>query len=193
MALASAMVLLSGSAQASDDSVASNKLGRPPGGVLRTKAGKIYEEARVIRVDPNGVLFRHRDGTGRLLLADLTPELQAHYGFDVKMAWEFESGRSETEGANGDTSAQPTGVPPMVFTFRTRTTLPPTPSPAVVWAPVLCGNPAQLGYAWPSHWSRFHHGLAYSSFPWRQLAERDFLISSGLLPHPPGVRTWRLR
>ncbi len=195
LAVAAAMMVatfsMSPNARASDDAGAGRDPGRPPGGVLRTRQGKVYFAIEVVQVDPNGLLFRHRNGTGKVLFTDLSSELQTHYGYDPGSAETFENGRPEVRAA-ADAADAPS--PPTVLTFRVRTTLPRVaPSPAVLWAPVLCGHPAELGLRWPSHWSRFHHGHAYASFPWRQLAERDFLISSGLVPRPPGVRTWRLR
>lgn len=72
------------------------------------------------------------------------------------------------------------------FRFRTTVILPDRGCPCAAWEPSL---PA---IGWPAYWARPRLGLAYPFFPWRQLAERDFLITTGILPRPAGVITRRL-
>lgn len=167
--------------------------------VLETLDGRVFDDVAIDSVDPNGLLFRHRDGIAKIRFANLNPAIREAYGFTEEDALAFETGRTITEIVAAPNSAPPqacqaAGVSPLVLSFRIRTTF-PTASPACAnygFGPMGCG--ASLAqFPWASHWNRFHPGLAYSRFPCRQLAERDFLLSSGILTRPPGVWSWRLR
>lgn len=49
---------------------------------LTTVAGKTYKQCRVVKLDPDGVLFRHSNGAGKVLFKDLIKPLRDHFGFD---------------------------------------------------------------------------------------------------------------
>ncbi len=165
---------------------------------LQTLDGREFHDVKIESVDPNGILFRHRNGAAKIRFVHLEPELREAYGYLENEAHAFETERPNAEVAVTDPA--PAGMEadggeltPLRLTFRVRTTF---PVQALVsrngCGPTSCGA-SLASWPWPSHWSRFHPGLAYSLFPCRQLAERDFLITSGILPRPPGVCTWRLR
>lgn len=155
---------------------------------LRTLDGREFLEVRIVQVDPGGLLFRHRGGAGKVLFSDLSSEWGERYGFQESAAEALEAGRPELK--LGENLARPAEgavaqMPPLTFTYRVRTVLPPI----LVHSASGCG----AAHPWLRHWGRFHPGLAYARFPCRQAAERDFLITSGILPRPPGVPAWRLR
>lgn len=179
-------------ARASDDSYGVGKL-EPSHAYrsLETLDGREFFDVRIVQVDPGGLLFRHRGGAGKVMFSDLPAEWGKRYGHDEKSAKAIEAGRPEMKLEEGFAWASEHSAPPfpvITLTYRVRTTLPPVIAPA----PSGCGA-SLASFPWHSHWSRFHPGLAYPLFPCRQLAERDFLISSGILPRPPGVGVWRLR
>lgn len=49
---------------------------------LTTVTGKTYRQCRVVRMDPDGVLFRHANGAGKVLFQNMTKPLREHFGFD---------------------------------------------------------------------------------------------------------------
>ena len=49
---------------------------------LTTVSGKTYRQCRVVQIDPDGVMFRHSNGAGKVLFKDLTKELREHFNFD---------------------------------------------------------------------------------------------------------------
>lgn len=49
---------------------------------LTTVTGKTYKQCRVIQMDPDGVMFRHAAGAGKVLFKDLIKPLRDHFGFD---------------------------------------------------------------------------------------------------------------
>jgi hypothetical protein len=49
---------------------------------LTTVTGKTYKQCRVVKLDPDGVLFRHSNGAGKVLFKDLIKPLRDHFGFD---------------------------------------------------------------------------------------------------------------
>ena len=167
--------------------------------VLETLDGRVFHDVAIDSVDPNGLLFRHRDGIAKIRFTNLKPAIREAWGFTEDEARAFETGGSKAgivveENAGASPTSRAAGNSPLVFSFRIRTTFP-------IVSPFRgnrgCG-PADCGaslasFPWAAHWSRFHPGLAYSQFPCRQLAERDFLLSAGILPHPPGAWTRRLR
>ena len=162
--------------------------------VLETLSGKVFHDVRVVQIDPNGVVFRHRGGAAKVRIDDLDPKIIEFLGLDEKKAAAFEKAHSVAmkraaqskkpaktiEG--GESAAAPVDV---ILTTRTIVRIP-------VRDPYADARAACGGVPWHFHWARFHPGLAYAHFPCRQLAERDFLISSGILPTPPGVRMHRV-
>jgi len=160
---------------------------------LTTTTGKVYHDVRVVKADPNGLLFRHRSGSAKIPFSQLDPSIQTHYHYNEIAAEEFENVRrgeaihSRNERA---VSTVPTsGVSALSGVVHTRVTV-SLPSQYYSsgfhdpgWSPYCAGT----GLWWPPH------PLVYAAYPWRQLAERDFLITTGILPAPAGVRPLLLR
>lgn len=49
---------------------------------LTTVTGKSYHQCRVVKIEPDGVSFRHANGAGKVLFTDLTKPLRDHFGYD---------------------------------------------------------------------------------------------------------------
>jgi len=49
---------------------------------LTTVTGKAYHQCRVVKIEPDGVSFRHANGAGKVLFTDLTKPLRDHFGYD---------------------------------------------------------------------------------------------------------------
>jgi hypothetical protein len=49
---------------------------------LITTSGRTYRNCRVVKVEPDGVSFRHDHGAGKVLFKDLTSKLREHFGYD---------------------------------------------------------------------------------------------------------------
>jgi len=160
---------------------------------LTTLDGKRFFRVRLVKVDPNGLLFRHRNGIAKVTFDNLSEDFREYYGYDKARARDFERRHSGAPAkavpapVSNPESAGET-EPEVVVTFRSRTTIPIRFENAFAGVRSACG-----GVPWYSHWARYDPRLAYARFPCRQLAERDFLISSGIVPTPPGVMVRRLR
>ena len=172
-----------------------------PGAPLETIDGRVFHDVTIVGIDPNGILFKHARGAGKVRFVELSPEIQAHFGFDPVAAAAFENrgkpGRGQPAAAKAPAGGGAAASPPITVTFRSRVILPSRSSsspcawgPGEAWSATGCG-PTLANFFWPYQWGRWHPGLAYARFPCRQAAERDFLISTGILPRPYGVRTWR--
>lgn len=164
------------------------------GGTLVTLNGRSFHDVTIVGIDPNGILFKHANGAGKVRFEELSPEIRNHFGYDPEAAAVFEGRalRNPVPQNPAGAVAGQGGITPVTFTFRTRVALPSRTSSygGYPWSLTGCG-PALANYYWPYQWGRWHPGLAYTRFPCRQAAERDFLISTGILPRPPGIRTWR--
>jgi hypothetical protein len=53
---------------------------------LTTIGGKTYHDCRILKVDPDGVLFRHSSGAGKVLFKDMTRSMRDHFGYDAEKA-----------------------------------------------------------------------------------------------------------
>lgn len=150
---------------------------------ISTVEGREYREILIVDSDEHGLLFRHQRGIAKLPFASLPTNLRMLYEVTapVETIDEEEATDSEEAAPNG-------AISPMVFTVRTRV-YPQQNSNSC--------DPYQLGYGcgpflWPSHWPRFGTAHHLVNPYCRELAVRDFLYTSGLLPKPPGVFTYRL-
>lgn len=172
------------------------------GAPLHTTDGRVFHDVTIVGVDPNGLLFKHARGAGKVRFEELSPEIQAHFSYDPAAAAAFERRGKGLRGGKAvpqaPAAAGLAGGSPITVTFRSRVVLPSSRSsaalcawgPGEAWSLTGCG-PTLANAFWPYQWGRWHPGLAYTRFPCRQAAERDFLISTGILPRPYGVRTWR--
>jgi hypothetical protein len=69
---------------------------------IRTNSGKVYENFRVYKTYPDGVIIEFENGGARLLFADLTPEQRALFGYDPEKAAAHEKERAEKESKQRD-------------------------------------------------------------------------------------------
>jgi hypothetical protein len=53
---------------------------------LTTIGGKTYHDCRILKIDPDGVLFRHSSGAGKVLFKDMTRSMRDHFGYDAEKA-----------------------------------------------------------------------------------------------------------
>ena len=150
-----------------------------------TTSGKIYREILILGADDYGLTFRHRGGIAKERFSSLSANLRMLYEIvDDPMVEE------KVAEVPVKTEAEPVpssrALPPMVVTMRTRV--------HIVHPALQLGG----GYGspdasqWPSWWARYYP-IHHLTNPYqRELAVRDFLYSSGLLPTPCGIRTYRL-
>jgi hypothetical protein len=166
--------------------------GHKPSGVLRTLDGKIFLDVTQPEPDDAGLTFRHAGGAARVLRERLSAADQKRFSLPD---WTVAAAATRVAPPRiVSVSSQPPSLlvpPPVVLTYHFRTIFPAAPAPSL-GCDYGCGSTLSRLY-WPTHWSRPHYGMAYPIFPCRQAAERDFLITTGILPRPRGVQTWRLR
>ncbi|MBL9155385.1 MAG: hypothetical protein JNK37_23105 [Verrucomicrobiales bacterium] len=156
-----------------------------PAGILRTVDGRLYLGIREAKADETGLTFRHQGGAARVSRERLSVADQKRFGLPPM--------EPPAEPAVADPPSGPTTAtwPPLVLSYRVSVSLPlPFTTPA---NDVTSCGATLAARSWPSYWARPHYGLAYPLFPCRQAAERDFLITTGLLPRPVGIVPWRLR
>lgn len=144
---------------------------------LRTNDGKQYQTVEIIKIDPNGVIFRHSKGIAKVVFPDLNPALQERFGYDPAAAEAFvEKGKDANRATNQQTrSKRPTQAVVIVAKPARSTKL------GICQTNQLVGLFPQLPYP-----------LRLAQYPYRRLAELDFLYTTGLVPRPPGVRVHRL-
>lgn len=147
---------------------------------ITTVEGREYQEIFIVDSDEHGLLFRHRRGIAKLPFASLPTNLRMLY--EVSAPLEVPDEATEQVG---EPQMSPSGqnLIPLVFTVRTRV----YPQPAVDSSGYGCGP-----FLWPSHWPRFHPVHHLVNPYCREMALRDFLYTTGLLPKPPGILTYRL-
>lgn len=139
---------------------------------LETTNGRVFSSVEILKVDANGLIFRHSRGLAKVVFADLSPAIRERFGYDPAAAEDFvESRKPEPKPA-----AEPKKPRRILIIFRPRPQIVPC-SPIPV--PLLSCQ--QLPYP---------HSLA--QYPNRRLAELDFLYTTGILPRPPGVTVRRI-
>lgn len=152
---------------------------------IETENGKIYHDILILDSDEYGLLFRHAVGIAKVDFGQLS--------MNLRMLYEPVGDNAETPGTGAVEFEGPPAPAPslkdlkITVTARNRVTWP------MATSGYHCINPCQqFRAAWPSHWSRYHPGLALAVPECRSLAVRDFLITSGLAARPPGVVTYQL-
>ncbi len=152
---------------------------------LTTVRGKEYRDIEILDADRHGLLFRHRDGIAKESFAflsqaigDMFRPVEALQGEAVEPA----AGEGE-EATAGEIDA----AWQLTWTVRQRVFFPAQPP---------CGNPRECRLHphpgnWPSWWHRFRCANYLTNPLCRELALRDFLITTGLRPRPAGVKTYR--
>lgn len=63
--------------------------------VVTTLSGKTYRSVQISQVTPDGVYFRHANGAGKVLYADLPADIRENLGFDAKKAEVYEKDCAE--------------------------------------------------------------------------------------------------
>lgn len=155
---------------------------------ISTVEGREYRDILIVDSDEHGLLFRHRQGIAKLPFASLPTNLRMLYEVAAPVETVEEGEKvEETESEDSEKAKSAANFYPLTFTVRTRT-YPKSPVDS-------CGPGPGSGcgpFLWPSHWPRFRPAHHLVNPYCRELAVRDFLYTSGLLPKPPGVFTYRL-
>lgn len=175
---------------------------------LEVASGSVYREVLILDADEHGLMFRHRGGIAKLPfsqfsenlrmlyepvaavpeLADAAPdeESRGEDGVPVGQARDRESG--ETSPAFD--SAWPESIS---LTARARVEV----SPGTIWTGGFRGDPRAGLATWPRYrapwrpaWGRYPRSLSLANPFYRELVVRDFLITTGLIPAPPGFRPY---
>ena len=60
---------------------------------LKTVNGKEYKNATITRVEPDGVVLKHKSGVSKVYFADLPKEVQERFHYDSAKAAEFNTAR----------------------------------------------------------------------------------------------------
>jgi hypothetical protein len=66
----------------------------------KTNDGKVYQDVKLIRLDPDTVTILYTDGGARVPLANLPPDLQKRFGFDPVAAKAAATARAKEAEAN---------------------------------------------------------------------------------------------
>lgn len=146
---------------------------------IDTADGRHFSNCSVLKADGLGIYFRHNSGIARVLYEDLNDKLLASLG----PLPEKDSRKPAQEPANQNTVAdtrEDSSIGALQLQFWQRVTY---GVPPAVTRPLAC---CQM------HRGRFSGVHRYSRFPCRQMAELDFLITTGVLPRPAGVVTRRI-
>ncbi|MEK6248766.1 MAG: hypothetical protein N2C12_11340 [Planctomycetales bacterium] len=144
-----------------------------------TADGRHFSNCSVLKADGLGIYFRHSNGIARVLYEDLSDKLLTALGplpqDDVERAAQEIDQPQEVASREESSSI---GALQLQF-----------------WQRVTYGVPESVTRARPCclmQRGRFTGARRYSLFPCRQLAELDFLITTGILPRPAGVVTRRI-
>ncbi|NNE92186.1 MAG: hypothetical protein HKN23_11110 [Verrucomicrobiales bacterium] len=165
---------------------------------ITTISGKTYYDVELITADDRGLLFRHRNGASKVDFEDLSYNLREMFEVEPRVP-EMEAGAAaaaDPDNGKGDDPENQGDVDEadftdLIITTRSRIILRPNYGhPAHGYH---CNPCAAANVPWYSHWPRYQYGIALARADCRRLAVHDFLISSGLIPTPPGVtvRRWR--
>lgn len=66
---------------------------------IETVRGKVYEQCRVLKREPDGVSFAHSRGVAKVLFAEMGEPLRTELGYDAKKADAYERERAESRKA----------------------------------------------------------------------------------------------
>ncbi len=65
--------------------------------MINTSSGRIYENCRVFKRDPDGIMIVHKGGAAKLLYGDLPADTRERLGYDAEKAANYENGRLEAK------------------------------------------------------------------------------------------------
>lgn len=57
-----------------------------PSETLTTRRGKIYREVQIVKVEPDGLTFRHQHGAAKVPFTELEPHIRSRFAKEVKAA-----------------------------------------------------------------------------------------------------------
>jgi hypothetical protein len=66
---------------------------------IETAQGKTYERCKIMKRDPDGVLFSHSKGVAKVLFSDLSEPMRNALGYDAFKADAYEKGQAEARKA----------------------------------------------------------------------------------------------
>lgn len=67
--------------------------------LITTNRGKVYENCRILQVDPDGVMFTHKHGGAKILFSEMPPDMQIKLGYDRNKEDEYNKSLAETKRA----------------------------------------------------------------------------------------------
>jgi hypothetical protein len=67
---------------------------------LRTADGRLYENVRVTKVEPDGISIRHDSGTAKIRFEKLSPEMQTAFGYDAEDAAHYRQAQALKDAEN---------------------------------------------------------------------------------------------
>jgi hypothetical protein len=73
---------------------------------LATTAGKTYHQCHMLKLELDGVSFKHTKGIAKVLFKDLTPQWRQHFGFDPAKARAHELKQQEDKARARDEAAK---------------------------------------------------------------------------------------
>lgn len=155
---------------------------------MNTENGRVYRDILILDSDRHGLLFRHEKGIAKFNYDQLSMNLRMLYEPVGEIAEESTVPEAEESPPGG--LAFPDKDLSFTLTVRSRIV-----SPWLPWQgdPGFCRSRcSECRRAWPQHGSRYHRALRLAIPECRAFAVDDFLITTGLVPRPPGVMTYRL-
>lgn len=154
--------------------------------VLRTTDGRVFYVTELVKVDPNGLLFRHRNGIAKVTFDRLDAAMRKEFGYNAAEAQKFEQAHKKARvktRERDENIAAASSEPELILEIKTTTR---TRVPKAV--PPYCGDSRTLPFAyypmapWYSHWSRYQPAHILATYPYRHWAQHDLLRHSGFLP-----------
>ncbi len=186
---------------------------------IKTLRGRIFHEITIVSSDVDGLMFRHKEGVAKVSFEELSINLREMFepvpdsedSFSTNVVFADEGKAVHEEALQPFAEEEEIIIPPQ-YVVEAKVPPPPVSTLAIdqkgYQIDIIVRNrlvlPAGyvLGYGacdpcarpiyWPSHWSRYHPAHRLSDPCFRELAVRDFLYTTGLLPRPPGVSVVRL-
>jgi hypothetical protein len=144
--------------------IASSAAAAPPRNLplLMTESGRDYVEVEILKFDPEGPIFRHRDGLAKIRYQEIKEKTRTLLGYPMA---------AQPKAPVAQTSPVPTGtLIPVRITTRWAIFRPSPPRPLVC---------RRALHPW------FHHQAAWPfQDPFRPFAAVDLMVTGGVVPHP---------
>ncbi|MEM7601289.1 MAG: hypothetical protein AAF357_07710 [Verrucomicrobiota bacterium] len=152
---------------------------------IKTEHGRVYHDILILDSDRHGLLFRHRKGIAKIEFSQLS--------MNLRMLYEPVGEEEPPEPAPDVELISVEEVIPLsqtaayTLTAHSRVHLPINAFQAGQWSPCV-----SYRRNWPSHWPGYQPALRLAIPECRARVIDDFLITTGLVPRPCGVTTYRL-